>query len=283
MSRFVLAIVDWERAHEAGRAWKDPCAVGGEPLGARGRAVPSRHRRGQPPGRARRGRGRRGSAGTMPRQARNAQRGGKAARLPHRPRRGSRRAGLGAAMLLAGAGPAGLREANCRIIIFNCYVWFLVAAAEAQGPCLGRLGTRSAAARPRLPRAWLIMGSSYLSYSHGFGPPPRRAILKSHGRRGGAVLTKEGLAQVMQFVAKRWTDMSRDADGRAMSTLPGRFWMNSVGGRAGNGRWVTALMYTESEEDAEALKAVLQRWQARGTSAQAEPDLIQIGNRNGDG
>lgn len=114
-------------------------------------------------------------------------------------------------------------------------------------------------------------------------PPASRAILKSRGAGGGAVLTKEGLAQVMQFVAKRWTDMSRDTGGRAMSTLPGRFWMNSVGGRAGGGRWVTALMYTESEEDAEALKAVLQRWQARGAGDQQGPDLIQIGNRNGDG
>ncbi len=109
------------------------------------------------------------------------------------------------------------------------------------------------------------------------------AILKSHGISAPAMLSKDGLIQVMQFVSKRWTDMSRNPDNKAMDMLPGDFWMNSVGGKAGTGRWVTAIMYTESEEDAEAFKAVLQRWQAKGMKDQDAPDLIQIGTRNGDG
>ena len=62
-----------------------------------------------------------------------------------------------------------------------------------------------------------------------------------------------------------------------LQTLPSNFWMNSVGGKAGEGRWITALMYTESEADAQALKDVLMRWQAKGMESTNAPDLIQIG------
>ncbi|KKK88781.1 hypothetical protein LCGC14_2739710, partial [marine sediment metagenome] len=82
--------------------------------------------------------------------------------------------------------------------------------------------------------------------------------------------------QVLQFVSKRWTDISRDPENKAMNTLPTDFWMNSVGGKAGNGRWLTMLMYTENEEDANSLKEVLLRWQAKGMQKNPASDLIQL-------
>lgn len=95
-----------------------------------------------------------------------------------------------------------------------------------------------------------------------------------------AMLQKEGLIQVLRFVSKRWNDIAGDPQNRVMATLPDTFWMNSVGGRAGKGRWVTVLMYTESEEDAEAFKEVLLRWQSKGARKPAGADLIQIGKRS---
>jgi hypothetical protein len=53
--------------------------------------------------------------------------------------------------------------------------------------------------------------------------------------------------------------------------------MNSVGGKAGNGHWITMLMYTENENDANALKEVLLRWQSKGKSSTT--DLIQINRK----
>lgn len=94
------------------------------------------------------------------------------------------------------------------------------------------------------------------------------------------MLEKEELAQVLQFVSKRWREISEDPNNKAMSTLPSEFWMNSVGGRAGKGRWVTMLMYTEDVEDAETFKQVLLRWQSTRTQNQSSPDLIQIGGRS---
>lgn len=94
------------------------------------------------------------------------------------------------------------------------------------------------------------------------------------------MLNKDGLKQVMEFVSQRWIEISSSPDSKVMSILPSDFWMNSVGGKAGNGRWITTLMYTESDEDAEAFKAVLQRWQAKGMKKQDAPDLIQISNRD---
>ncbi len=86
----------------------------------------------------------------------------------------------------------------------------------------------------------------------------------------------EELVQVLQFVSKRWTDISRDPENKAMKSLPSDFWMNSVGGKAGNGRWITMLMYTENEEDANSLKEVLLRWQTKGLQKTPASDLIQL-------
>ncbi len=83
--------------------------------------------------------------------------------------------------------------------------------------------------------------------------------------------------QILGFVSKRWEELAANPENRVMQTLPSNFWMNSVGGKAGEGRWITALMYTESEADAQALKDVLMRWQAKGMESTNAPDLIQIG------
>jgi hypothetical protein len=90
------------------------------------------------------------------------------------------------------------------------------------------------------------------------------------------MISKVEMEQILQFVSKRWIDISRDQKNKAMSTLPSNFWMNSVGGKAGKGRWVTMLMYTEKEADADAFKEVLLRWQAKGMEKTPGADLIQI-------
>ena len=90
------------------------------------------------------------------------------------------------------------------------------------------------------------------------------------------MITKLELEQILQFVSKRWIDISRDPENKAMKTLPSNFWMNSVGGQAGKGRWVTMLMYTEEEADANAFKEVLLRWQSKGMQNKDSLDLIQI-------
>ena len=90
------------------------------------------------------------------------------------------------------------------------------------------------------------------------------------------MIAKEELVQILQFVSKRWIDISRDPENKAMKTLPSNFWMNSVGGKAGKGRWVTMLMYTEEEADANAFKEVLLRWQSKGMQNTPSSDLIQI-------
>ena len=101
------------------------------------------------------------------------------------------------------------------------------------------------------------------------------------------MLDRDGAGRIIDVVAKRWGEIARDPGNKAFSSLPGRFWMNAAGGRAGGGKWVTVLMYTENDADADAFRAVLQRWQARGSGAggqgrgqegggSAAPDLIQI-------
>jgi hypothetical protein len=90
------------------------------------------------------------------------------------------------------------------------------------------------------------------------------------------MIEKEQLDQILQFVAQRWIEISKDPQNKAMKVLPSDFWMNSIGGKAGNGRWVTMLMYTENNQDADALKEVLLRWQAKGMQENSAPDLIQI-------
>ena len=93
------------------------------------------------------------------------------------------------------------------------------------------------------------------------------------------MIDKPELEQILHFVSKRWIDITREPDNKAMKVLPTDFWMNSVGGKAGKGRWVTTLMYTENEEDANALKEVLLRWQAKGLQKKPGSDLIQIGKK----
>ena len=89
------------------------------------------------------------------------------------------------------------------------------------------------------------------------------------------MLEKNELNQILAFVAKRWTDLSRDPENKAVKTLPATFWMNSTGGPAGKGRWVTTLMYTENEDAANRFKDVLLRWQSM--QLQSKPsDLVQI-------
>lgn len=93
------------------------------------------------------------------------------------------------------------------------------------------------------------------------------------------MIDRQGLEEILHFVSKRWVDITRDPDSKAMKSVPTNFWMNSIGGKAGKGRWVTTLMYTESEEDANALKEVLLRWQAKGLQSKPSSDLIQIGKK----
>ena len=93
------------------------------------------------------------------------------------------------------------------------------------------------------------------------------------------MIDRHGLEEILHFVSKRWIDVMRDPDNKAMKSLPTNFWMNSVGGKAGKGRWVTTLMYTENEDDANSLKEVLLRWQAKGLQSQPGSDLIQIGKK----
>jgi len=93
------------------------------------------------------------------------------------------------------------------------------------------------------------------------------------------MIQKEELEHILNFVAKRWIDITNDPNNKVLETLPSDFWMNSVGGKAGKGRWITALMYTENESDANAFKEVLLRWQTKGMEKNRAPDLIQIGKK----
>ncbi len=94
------------------------------------------------------------------------------------------------------------------------------------------------------------------------------------------MITKEELDQILHFVSKRWIDMSRDEKHKAFENMPTDFWMNSMGGTAGPGKWVTTLMYTEDAQEAESFKEVLLRWQAKHNGPKLGPsDLIQIGKK----
>lgn len=94
------------------------------------------------------------------------------------------------------------------------------------------------------------------------------------------MITKEELDQILHFVSKRWVDMSRDEKNKAFENMPTDFWMNSMGGTAGPGKWVTMLMYTEDAQEAESFKEVLLRWQAKHNAPRLGPsDLIQIGKK----
>ena len=74
--------------------------------------------------------------------------------------------------------------------------------------------------------------------------------------------------------------MSRDEKHKAFENMPTDFWMNSMGGTAGDGKWVTMLMYTEDVQEAESFKEVLLRWQSKHNAPKTGPsDLIQIGKK----
>lgn len=83
----------------------------------------------------------------------------------------------------------------------------------------------------------------------------------------------------MQFISRHWTDVAGDPDSRPMQGLPDSFWMNSIGGKAGKGFWVTTLMYTEDESYANTFKDILMKWQSKGMEKTKTPDLIQIGKK----
>ena len=53
---------------------------------------------------------------------------------------------------------------------------------------------------------------------------------------------------------------------------------NSIGGTAGLGKWITTLMYTEDEVEAESFKEVLLKWQSKHNAPKdgGSVDLIQI-------
>ena len=96
------------------------------------------------------------------------------------------------------------------------------------------------------------------------------------------MIQREELEQILNFVASRWIETTKDPNSKAMENLPNDFWMNSIGGKtAKKGYWLTTLMYTENEEDAAQLKEVLLRWQAKGQDKNRDkgPDLIQIGKK----
>ena len=90
------------------------------------------------------------------------------------------------------------------------------------------------------------------------------------------MLQRGELEQILKFVANHWSEMPRDPNNKAMQGVPSDFWMNSIGGKAGKGYWVTTLMYTEKENDAKMLKDVLMKWQAKGMEKTEAPDLIKI-------
>lgn len=96
------------------------------------------------------------------------------------------------------------------------------------------------------------------------------------------MIQREELEQILNFVANRWIEVTKDPNSKTLENLPSDFWMNSVGGKTvKNGYWITALMYTENESDAAAFKEVLLRWQVKGQDKDRDkgPDLIQIGKK----
>jgi len=88
------------------------------------------------------------------------------------------------------------------------------------------------------------------------------------------MIQREELEQILNFVASRWIENTKDPNNKNMSDLPSDFWMNSVGGKtAKKGFWVTSLMYTENEADAAAFKEVLLRWQAKGQDKNKDKEI----------
>ena len=42
------------------------------------------------------------------------------------------------------------------------------------------------------------------------------------------MIQREELEQILNFVANRWIEVSKDPENKAMKTLPSNFWMNSI-------------------------------------------------------
>ena len=94
------------------------------------------------------------------------------------------------------------------------------------------------------------------------------------------MIDRQGMMQILQFVSKHWDTIPHDSTNKAMQALPDSFWMNSIGGKAGKGYWVTTLMYTEDPAFANTFKDVLMKWQSKGMEKNAPPpDLIQINSK----
>ena len=89
------------------------------------------------------------------------------------------------------------------------------------------------------------------------------------------MIDKNELNQILAFVSKKWTDLSRDPDSRALKSLPSNFWMNSLGGPAGKGRWVTTIMYTENEDEANQFLSLIHISEPTRLQPKS-PDLVQI-------
>lgn len=90
------------------------------------------------------------------------------------------------------------------------------------------------------------------------------------------MIEKDQLNQILQFVSKKWSELGKDANNKAFESIPSEFWMNSIGGPAGKGKWITTVMYTENDTDAEQFKEVLLRWQAKSVQKKSTTDLIKI-------
>ena len=90
------------------------------------------------------------------------------------------------------------------------------------------------------------------------------------------MIQRKELEEVLWFISRHWGKVIQDPQNKAMQGLPDRFWMNSLGGKAGKGFWVTTIMYTEDQQFADTFKDILMRWQSNGKQNSAQSDLIQI-------
>ncbi len=45
------------------------------------------------------------------------------------------------------------------------------------------------------------------------------------------MIQREELEQILNFVANRWIEVTKDPNSKTLENLPSDFWMNSVGGK----------------------------------------------------
>jgi len=45
------------------------------------------------------------------------------------------------------------------------------------------------------------------------------------------MIQREELEQILNFVASRWVELTKDPDSKNLDNLPSDFWMNSVGAK----------------------------------------------------